>query len=227
MSAESSRAPLGMSAESIRARLEVRRTPLDPTPPVRFPGGMAVFAVRRIVRLASSFVLLVLLAPVGASARRAPAPQFEGAVEVHPSIALASGAGAGLGLDLRGTYWAAFERGYRAGPDFVIGWANFPLDGPGSASLLCLAGGARFAFSGFDRVTPSLFGRVGLHPVRGPRWGRWFWGGSWLGHLGLEGGGALDLSVADNVKLGGHAGLNLLGNGFAYFNLGAHLAVTF
>lgn len=165
----------------------------------------------------------LVLPATGWAQRRASAP-VEGAVEVHPSIGLSRGAGAGLGVDLRGTYWAAHERGYRAGPDFVLGWAGFPLDHRGSARVVRLAGGARIAFPS-GTVTPAVYGRVGLHSLGGPWLGRWFWHGSRLGHLGLEGGGALDVAVAHNVSLGGHGGLNLLVNGFAYFNLGVHFAV--
>lgn len=187
---------------------------------------MGFWSIRRTLAVASSAIFLALIGPEAASAQRRSVQELEGAVEVHPSIALASGAGAGLGIDFRGTYWAAFERGYRAGPEAVIGFANFSLDGPGSIGALRLAGGARIAFPS-GQVTPAVYGRVGLHPLRGPRWGRWYWGGPWLGHLGLEGGGALDVDVAHNVSMGGHMGLNLLTNGFAYLNLGAHFAVKF
>lgn len=182
------------------------------------------------MRTRKHFLLLALLLgvgllPTGASAQRAGHPELEGAVEIHPSVGLASGAGAGLGIDLRGTFWAARERGYTVGPEVVIGFANFSLDGPGHVGLFRLMGGARIAFDS-GAVTPAIFGRVGLHPGRGRPWGPWWWGG-WLGPLGLEGGAALDANVAPNVRLGGHMGLNLLTNGFAYLNLGAHLAVKF
>src|SRR5690606_39564577 len=86
-------------------------------PRVRFSGPMGFWSIRRTLAVASSAIFLALIGPEAASAQRRPVPELHGAVEVHPSIALASGAGAGLGIDFRGTYWAAFERGYRAGPD--------------------------------------------------------------------------------------------------------------
>lgn len=170
-------------------------------------------------------LILTALLPETASAQRPGRPELEGAAEVHPSIGLSKGAGAGLGIDFRGTFWAARQRGYRVGPEVVLGFANFALDGPGSVGLVRLMGGARIAFDS-GPLTPALYGRVGFHPPGRGRWG-WLWGGGWLGPLGLEGGGALDAQVAPNVSLGGHMGLNLLTNGFAYLNLGAHLAVKF
>lgn len=171
-------------------------------------------------------VALLAWAPTEAAAQRRADGTFEGAVEVHPSFGLGGGT-TGVGLDLRGTYWMRSRMVPRVGPDFVLGWANFPVGPHDSASVLRLMGGVRLGFPS-GQVTPSLFARAGLHSFRGPRrhWGWWGWGPSW-GALGAEAGAALDLRVAPGVSVGGHMGLNVVSHGFSYLNLGAQLAVEF
>lgn len=180
--------------------------------------------MRKTIVLLGALILTAAL-PVSASAQRLGRPDLEGAVEVHSNLGLARGGGAGLGVDLRGTYWAASEPGFRAGPEAVVGLANFWRDGRGSG-LLRLMGGARIAFDS-GPITPAVYGRIGLHPWRGSIGRRWWWGGPWFGLLGLEGGAALDVNVAPNASFGGHLGLNLLNTEFAYLNLGAHFSVKF
>lgn len=174
-------------------------------------------------------LLVPLLAAEGAEAQRRRVGDFEGAVELHPSIGLGDGAGTGVGFDLRGTYWAAREGKLRIGPDFVVGWVNVPFGDFGSASAVRLMAGIRGAIPS-GSITPSFYGRVGFHPSSGRHRGPW-WAGPFpvphIGGIGLEGGGAIDAAVSPNVGVGGHMGLNLVTSGFAYLNLGAHLAVRF
>lgn len=172
--------------------------------------------------LAAVFALASISLP--AQAQRRSSGSFEGALEVHPSIHL-GGASTGFGFDFRGTYWLPSGRP-RIGPEFLLGWAGFPVGKHDDAGVLRLMGGVRAAFDS-GQVVPSLYGRFGFTSFHGPRWYGWWHRGPSLGHLAAEGGGALDFRVTDRVSLGGHAGLNLVTNGVAYLNLGAQMAVRF
>lgn len=200
------------------------RTPGRSSSSHRFPLTRHL-PMARIAWSALAVALLAAAAPEAASAQRRGGGQFEGALELHPSFGLGGGS-TGVGFDLRGTYWMASRHAQQVGPDFVLGWVNFPV-GDDSAGVLRLMGGVRVGFPS-GNVTPSLFARAGLHSFRGPRYryGWWGWGPS-FGALGAEAGGALDVHLTREVSMGGHMGLNLLSNGFSYLNLGAQVAVRF